>query len=153
MFVRGITVFRAKVPSPGETQTFRALPRTSGLARGKHPHSAHLCLARSPHPRRPQSFGNLPKRRPGFREIRDNWCLRCGPPMCVFLNTQLGRVSPYGYEASPHLISHLDPLHSFSMLWINLRTFRATLLSHPNNNNQLISEFGHSPDELHSITL
>ena len=37
-------------------------PRISGLAWGKHPHSAHLCLARSPHPRRPQDFGNLPTR-------------------------------------------------------------------------------------------
>ena len=35
-------------------------PRISDLARGKHPHSAHLCLARGQHPRRPQGFVNLP---------------------------------------------------------------------------------------------
>ena len=58
-----------KALSPGETLTFRALPRTSGFTRGKHPHSAHFRLARSPHPCRPQGFGNLPKSRPGFREI------------------------------------------------------------------------------------
>ena len=40
-------------------------PRTSGLPRGKHPHSAHLCLARSPHLR----FGNLPIRRPGLGKL------------------------------------------------------------------------------------
>ena len=79
-------------------------PRISDLARGKHPHSAHLCRARSPHPRRPQGFGNLPISRPGLGKLPTRqsmsslWC-----PGCLLLITQLWRVSPYGYEASPPL--------------------------------------------------
>ena len=119
-------------------------------------------------PSRPKS---TPPSATGFREPPKR-CLPYGLTRCLSLNTQLGRVSPYDYEALPplsglcqiwcvacrnrptnHLISNLDPYHTFPVLWINLRTYRTTLLSHPDNNNQLISEFGHSPDELHNITL
>ena len=45
------------------------LPCTTDSRPGRHPLSAHFRLARSPHPRRSQGFGNLPESRPGFREI------------------------------------------------------------------------------------
>ena len=48
-----------------------------------------------------------------------------------------------------HLISNLDPYHSFPVLGINVRTYRTTLFSHPDNYNIHILEFGHSPDESH----
>ena len=77
-------------------------PRTSGLARGKHPHSAHLCLARSSHLRRPQGFGHLPISRPGLGKFPTRQSMSSlWSPRCLLLITQLGRVSPYGYEASP----------------------------------------------------
>ena len=90
MFVRGTTVFRALVLSPGETPTF----------------SAHLYLARSPHLRRPQGFWNLPMSRPGLgklptptrQSVSSLWS-----PECLLPNSQIGRVSPYSYEASPPL--------------------------------------------------
>ena len=79
-------------------------PRTSGLARGKNPHSAHLCLARSPHLRRPQGFGNLPISRPGLGKLPTRQSMSSlWSPECLLPNSQLGRVSPYGYEASPPL--------------------------------------------------
>ena len=129
MFVRGITIFHSKVLAPGETPTFRALPRTSGLARGKHPHSVHFRLARSPHPRRPQGFGNLPKSRPGFREIPYATIGVIPVVLRGFVPKYPARAGvPYDYEASPplsglcqiwcvacrnrptnHLISNLDP--------------------------------------------
>ena len=79
-------------------------PPTSDLSRGKHPHSAHLYLARSPHLRQPQGFGYLPISRPGLgklptrQSVSSLWSLECLLP-----NSQLGRVSPYSYEASPPL--------------------------------------------------
>ena len=77
-------------------------PRTSGLARGKHPHSAHLCLTRNPHPRRPQGFGNLPISRPGLGKLSTRQSISSlWSPGYLLLITQLGQVSPYGYEASP----------------------------------------------------
>ena len=77
-------------------------PRISGLAREKHPHSAHLCPARSPHPRRPQGFGNLPISWPGLGKLPTRQSMSSlWSPGCLLLITQLGRVSPYGYEASP----------------------------------------------------
>ena len=87
----------------GNTHFLRTcFPRTSGLARGKHPHSAHLCLARIPHPRRSQGFGNLPISRPGLGKLPTRQSVSSlWSPECLLLNTQLGRVSPYGYEASP----------------------------------------------------
>ena len=48
---------------PGETPTFRAFPRTSSLARGKHPHTAHFHLARSPNPVGHRVSGTSPKAR------------------------------------------------------------------------------------------
>ena len=63
--VRGTPVFRATTVSPGGNTYF---PRIWCLARGKHPHSAHLSLARSEHPLRPQGFGSLPISRPGLGE-------------------------------------------------------------------------------------
>ena len=85
------------------TPTFRALPRTSSLARGKHPHSAHFRLARSPYPRRSQGFGNLPESRPGFKEIPYTTTMSSMWSYGVLVNTQLGRVSHQEYEASPPL--------------------------------------------------
>ena len=76
-------------------------PRISGLARGKHPHSAHICLAGNPHPRRPQGFGNLPISQPGLGKLTRQSMSSLWSQGCLFLITQLGRVSPYGYEASP----------------------------------------------------
>ena len=77
-------------------------PRISGLARGKHPHSAHLCLARSQHPRRSQGFGNLPISRPGLGKLPTRQSMSSlWSPWCLLLITQLGRVSPYDYDASP----------------------------------------------------
>ena len=77
-------------------------PHISGLAWGKHPHSAHLCLARSPHPRRPHGFGNLPISRPDLGKLPTRQSMSSlWSPGCLLLITQLGRVSPYGYEASP----------------------------------------------------
>ena len=77
-------------------------PRISGLTRGKHPHSAHLCLARSPHPRRPQGFGNLHISRPGLGKLPTRQSMSSlWSPGCLLLIIQLGRVSPYGYETSP----------------------------------------------------
>ena len=79
-------------------------PRTSGLTRGKHPHSAHLYLARSPHLRRPQGFGNLPISRPGLGKLPTQQSVSSlWYPECLLPNSQLGRVSPYSYEASPPL--------------------------------------------------
>ena len=111
MFVQGITVFRAKGTlargnthflrssahlrsRPGKAPTFRALP--------SRPKST---------PRRPQGFGNPPKAgvASGKFPTRQR-CLPCGPTGCLFLNTQLGRVSPYEYEASP-------PLSGLCQIW------------------------------------
>ena len=79
-------------------------PRTSGLTRGKHPHSAHLYLARSPHLRRPQGFGNLPISRPGLGKLPTQQSVSSlWYPECLLPNSQLGRVSRYSYEASPPL--------------------------------------------------
>ena len=67
-----------------------------------HPHSSHLDLARSQHPRRPQGFENLPMNRPGLGKLATRqsksslWY-----SYCLILITQLGRVSPYDYEVSP----------------------------------------------------
>ena len=106
-----ITVHSGEQPSsalwysgPGENTHFPRIyfPRISCVARGKHPHSAHLCLARSPHPRRPQGFGNLPISRPGLGKLPTRQSMSSlWFPRCLLLITQLGRVSPYGYEASP----------------------------------------------------
>ena len=63
--VWGTTVFRATTVSPGGNTHF---PRIWCLARGKHPHSAHLSLARSEHPLRPQGFWSLPISRPGLEK-------------------------------------------------------------------------------------
>ena len=109
-----------------------------GLARGKHPYSAHFRLTRSPHPVGHRVSGTSPKAglASGKFPTRQR-CLPCGPTGCLFLNTQLGClflntqlgwVSPLEYEASPplsglcqiywvacrnrptnHLISNLDP--------------------------------------------
>ena len=71
-------------------------PRISRLVRGKHSHSAHLCLARSQHPRRPQGLGNLPISRPGRRKLPTRKSMSSlWSPCCLILVTQLGRVSPY----------------------------------------------------------
>ena len=51
---------------------------------------------------RPQGIGSLPNSRPGFGKLptRQFWSsMRSSSPL--LLNTQLGRVSPYGYEVSP----------------------------------------------------
>ena len=124
-------------------------PRTSGLARGKHPHSTHLYLARGPHLRRPQGFGNLPISRPGLGKLPTRQSVSSLSPECLLPNSQLGRVSPYSYEASPpqtrwvacrnrptnHFIYNGYPQHYFPVLWINLLPFRITLWSHPNITN------------------
>ena len=71
-------------------------PRTSGLARGKHPHSVHLYmyLARSPHLRRPQGFGNLPISRPGLGKLPTRQSMSSlWSPECLLPNSQLGRGS------------------------------------------------------------
>ena len=79
-------------------------PRTSDLSRGKHPHSAHLYLARSPHLRQSQGFGNLPISRPGLGKLPTRQSVSSlWSPECLLPNSQLGRVSPYSYEASPPL--------------------------------------------------
>ena len=115
-------------------------PRTSGLARGKHPHSAHLYLAWSPHIRRPQGFGNLRISRPGLGKLPTRQSVSSlWSPECLLPNSQLGRVSPCSYEASHplsglwqiwwvtcrnrptnHFIHNGFPQHYFPMLWINL---------------------------------
>ena len=76
--------FHALQVSPGKAPTFRA----------------PLYLARSPHLRRPQGFGNLPIGRhdlwifPTRQTVSSLWS-----PECLLPNSQLGRVSPYSYEA------------------------------------------------------
>ena len=90
---------------------------------GKHPLSAHplsahfrsrpgkaptfrapLYLARSPHIRRPQGFGNLPISQPGLGKFPTRQLVSSlWSPECLLPNSQLGRVSPYSYEASPPL--------------------------------------------------
>ena len=132
MFVRGTTVFRTMVLSPGETPTFRA-----------------------PLSRRPQGFGNLPISRPGLGKLPTRQSMSSlWSPECLLQNSQLGRVSPYGYEASPpltglrqlwyaacrnrptnHFIYNLYPQHYLPVLWINLLPFGITLWSHPIINN------------------
>ena len=79
---------------PGKTPTFRAFPRTSSLARGKYPHTAHFRLARSPHPVGHRVSGTSPKAglASGKFPTRQR-CLPCDPTRWLFLNTQLGRVS------------------------------------------------------------
>ena len=53
----------------GNTHFLRIyFPRISGLARGKHPHSAHLCLARSPHPCPATGFREPPYKPAWLRE-------------------------------------------------------------------------------------
>ena len=61
--VQGTPVFLATPVSPGGNTHF---PRIRCLARGKHPHFAHLSLARSEDPLRLQGFGSLPISRPGL---------------------------------------------------------------------------------------
>ena len=140
-------------------------PRTSGLARGKHPHSAHLCLTRSPHLRRPHGFGNRPISRPGVGKLPTRQSMSSlWSPGCLLPNSQLGWVSPYGDEVSPplsgqiryaacrnrltnHFINNLDQQHYFPVLWINLLPFVITLWSHPTSTNYLISDSEYSPDD------
>ena len=141
---------------PGKAPTFRALP-----FRPKSTPPSVTGFREAPQkPARLQ--GNF---------LRDNQCLPCDPTGCLLLNTQLGRVTLYNNEASPplsglcqiwwvtcrnrptnHVISNLDPQHSFPVLRINLRTYKTSLLIHPDNTNQTISEFRHSLDESQHIT-
>ena len=77
-------------------------PHTWCLARGKHLHSAHLSLARSQHPRQPQGFGSLPTSRHGLRKLPTRQSISSlWSPYHFILCTQLGRVSPSGYEVPP----------------------------------------------------
>ena len=102
------------------------LPRTSNLAqetptsrtpgvslRGKHPHSAHLSLARSQHPRQPQGFGSLPTSRPGLRKLptRQSMSSRWSPYHFI-LCTQLGWVSLSGYEVQSYfnILKYFDTI-------------------------------------------
>ena len=118
MFVQGTTVFRSGTLIWRNTHFPRIyFPRTSGLARGKHPHSAHLYLARSPHLRRPQGFGNLPISRPGFGKLPTRQSVSSlWSPECLLPNSQLGRVSPYSYEASPPLSRQLQDNFQLGLL-------------------------------------
>ena len=93
------------------------------LARGKHPHSAHLgsrpnrtSLARTEHPDRPQGFGSLSTGRPSLEKpLRDNSCLPCGhfpwifpgrrDLMWLLLLTRRG-CSP-GYEYNMELLLYM----------------------------------------------
>ena len=89
----------------GETPTFRA-PGVSPL--GKHPHSAHLSLTRSQHPRQPQGFGSLPTSRLSLRKLPTRQSMSSlWSPYHFILCTQLGRVSPSGYEVPTSTIRTL----------------------------------------------
>ena len=161
MFVRGITVFRAQgTLARGNTH----FPRSSSHLKshpGKHPHSAHFRLARSPHPRRSQGFGNLPESRPGFREIPytttmsslwsygvfvPKYPARAGVPLRIWgfastIRTLPNMVCGLLKQAHKSLNLQLRSLALFPVLWITLRTYRTTLLSYPHNYIRLISEF------------
>ena len=110
---------------PGNTR----LPRTSSLARGnthfprtwclareKHPHSAHLSLARSQHSRQPQGFGSPPINRHGLRKLPTQQSMSYRFILC----TQLGRVSPYGYEVPP-------PYSGLQQMWYESCRNRLTI--------------------------
>ena len=124
-------------------------PRTWCLARGKHPHSAHLSPARSQHPRQPQGFGSLPTSRPGIRKLPTRQSMSSlWSPYHFILCTQLGRVSPSGYEVPP---PHSGPSSVYST---DFHPFRITLyLSNPITIYQDIWVSGYSPDDSHSIAL
>ena len=111
--VRGISVFCATIISPEEAPTFCTLqslargntriPRILSLTRGN---TNIPCTSVSPEgnthfPRtspnhyvwRPQRFGTLHISQPGFGKLPARQYL--WSPSLLFLNTQLGRVSPY----------------------------------------------------------
>ena len=136
--------------SAGEDTHFRALPRTSNLARGKHPHTAHFRLARSLHPRRSQGFGNPPppESRPGLREIPYTTTLsslwsygvfvpeypaRAGVPLRIWgfastIRTLPNMVGGLRKQAHKSLYLPLRSLALFPALWITLRTYITTLV-------------------------
>ena len=105
LFVRGTTVFRAMVISPRETPTFRA--STFCASQVSHRESTHIprtSVLPKVHTRRPQGFGNLPMSRPGLGKLPTRTTIDVFPVVSgVFTPnyTQLGWVSPYGYETSP----------------------------------------------------
>ena len=154
MFVRRTIVFRYGNLARGNTHFRRTcFPRYSGLARGKHPHSAHLCLARSPHPRRPQGFGNLPISWPGFGKLPTRQSVSSlWSPGCLLLITQLGRVSPYCYgllwglaftiQTLPKTVCGL-PKQARKSLYLQLRSLallsRAVDQSPPFRNNTIVT--------------
>ena len=102
---RGNAVFHASIVASGETPTFRASCVWPGVTptfcalqsrRKKHPLSAHLTHH---YVWRLQGFGILPNCRPGVGKLPTRLIqssLRS--TSLVLLHTQLGRVSPYGYE-------------------------------------------------------
>ena len=79
-------------------------PRTWCLARGKHPHSAHLQSRPKSTPTSTTGFREPLISRPGLRKLptRQSMSSLWSPYHCV-LYTQLGRVTPYGYEVPPPL--------------------------------------------------
>ena len=109
--VRGNPVFCTSIVSPGETPTFRASCVSPGVtptfrALQSRPRKTPTFCA--PHANhyvwQPQGFGSLPNCRPGVGKLPTRLIqssLRS--TSLVFLYTQLGRVSPYGYEVSPPL--------------------------------------------------
>ena len=99
--------------------------------------------------------------RPGFREIPytttmsslwsygvfvPKYPARAGVPLSVWgfastIRTQPNMVCGLPKQAHESLNPQPRSLALFHVLWINLRTYRTTLLSYPDNYNRLISEF------------
>ena len=161
MFVRGITVFRAQgTLARGDTH----FPRSSAHLKsrpGKAPIFRALPSRPKSTPRLSQGFGNLPESRPGFREIPytttisslwsygvfvPKYPARAVVPLNIWGFASTIRTLPnmvYGLPKQAHESLNLQPrsLARFPVLWINLRTYRTTLLSYPDNYHRLISEF------------
>ena len=111
----------------------------------KHPLSAHLRSRPGKAPTFRAPLSRPKSKLPTRQSVSSLWS-----PGCLLLITQLGRVSPYGYEDSPprsglwqlwcaacrnrptnHFISNLDHYHSFPVLGINLLPFGITRWSNP----------------------
>ena len=130
MFVRRITVFRDKGTLARGKHPLSTLFRAPQVSPGESTHISRTSVS----PEVDTLFGHRvsgtsPKAGlvSGKFPTRQR-CLPCGPTGCLFLNIQLGRVSPYEYESSPplfglcqiwcvacrnrptnHLITNLDP--------------------------------------------
>ena len=163
--MRGTPVFRAPPVSPGENTHF---PCTWCLARGKHPHSAHLSLARSQHPRQPQGFGSLPTSRPGLGKtpyttvdvfpvvsvpFYPMYPARAGFPFWLRGSTSTLRTR---YECGMRLTNHfISTIGRMSSVYsTDFHPFRITLyLSNPITIYQDKWVSGYSPDDSHNIAL